>query len=214
MPVPAFAKGRSAILAGVILLAVIAAASGAGIWAVRRGALAALSGPADLAAARERLAAEGLAMPLADPTIVVHKAERRLDLLDGTAVVRSYRVALGGELVGHKLREGDGRTPEGRYRVCTRLERSRFHLFLGLDYPAPEDALGRADITAAESGAIKEAHRSGGVPPWNTALGGAIGIHGGGAGRDWTLGCIALEDCGIEEVFLLTERGTPVLVLP
>lgn len=198
----------------MLVLCGLALASAGTVAAVRGGVFARVGAPADISAARERLRAEGLPMPLPQARIVVRKAERRLDLLDGDRTVRSFRIALGGEPEGHKQREGDGRTPEGTYRICTRLERSRFHLFMGLDYPAPADAAGRTDVTDAERDAIASAHRTGGVPPWGTVLGGAVGIHGGGSHRDWTLGCIAVEDAEIEELFLLTADGTPVTVLP
>lgn len=199
----------------VAFAAVLLVVGGAGsIFALRQGALRTLFPPPDLEATRQQLMAQALRVPLAEPRIEVRKAERRLDLFDGDRLVRSYRVALGGSPIGHKTREGDGRTPEGTYRICTRLERSQFHLFLGLDYPAPSDAEGRADVSASERAAIEAAHRVGTRPPWDTALGGAVGIHGGGSHRDWTRGCLAVEDAEIEEIFLLTTMGAPVLVRP
>lgn len=153
----------------------------------------------------------------ANPRIVILKSQRRLILYDGAAEVRSYKVALGGKPVGDKEREGDRRTPEGTFRVCTRNQRSRFHLFLGLSYPAADDAargLAQRLIDASQHDAIVAADRDRRCPPWNTPLGGEVGIHGHGADRDWTLGCIALANSDIEELWRACPKGTEVEVRP
>ena len=73
------------------------------------------------------------------PRVLVEKARRRLTVYEGDAAVKSYRVALGrGE--GDKLREGDGRTPEGLFYICHHHPQSKYHLSLGLSYPNAEDA--------------------------------------------------------------------------
>ena len=151
------------------------------------------------------------------PSIVVLKRERRLALRLQGRDVWSTRVGLGGSPEGHKRVEGDGRTPEGEYVVCTRNARSRFHLFLGLSYPGAQDAEagardGRIDVRERER--IEKAVSSGHAPPWDTPLGGEVGIHGHGASRDWTLGCIALEDEDVELLWGLCPLGTPVRILP
>jgi len=157
-----------------------------------------------------------LALPVKDPRIVIRKAARELRLYDGAALLKRYRVVLGrGE--GDKEREGDRRTPEGTYYVCTRNDRSRFHKFLGLSYPDPADAergLGASMISRAERDAIVAAHRDKRCPPWKTALGGEVGIHGGGIGRDWTLGCIAMENRDVDELWSVLRLGDPVVIQP
>jgi murein L,D-transpeptidase YafK len=157
-----------------------------------------------------------LALPVKDPRAVIRKRARELWLFDGAALRKRYRVVLGrGE--GDKEREGDRRTPEGMFYVCTRNDQSRFHKFLGLSYPGPSDAargLKAGMITRAEHEAILAAHRERRCPPWKTALGGEVGIHGGGVGRDWTLGCIALENRDVDELWQALPLGTPVLIEP
>jgi murein L,D-transpeptidase YafK len=140
-----------------------------------------------------------------------------LGLYVGGRLAATYRIALGRRAEGHKEREGDGRTPEGHYFVCTRNPRSRFHLFLGISYPNADDAalgLARGAISEAEHRAIVEATAAGRQPPWNTALGGEIGIHGGGVWADWTLGCIATENSAVEELWEVLRIGDPVIVAP
>jgi murein L,D-transpeptidase YafK len=136
--------------------------------------------------------------------IEVRKAERRLLLKREGRVLRTYRVALGFDPVGHKRREGDGRTPEGRYVIDWRNPQSRFHLSLHVSYPGP------GDVAAA---------REAGLDP-----GGDIMIHGqpNGGGwwgwwrqrRDWTAGCVAVSNAEIRELWSLVADGTPIVIHP
>lgn len=165
---------------------------------------------------RDAVDAAGLPWPPPELTIRVEKAARRLTVHSGDRALVTWPVALGGPNAD-KVRQGDRATPEGTFRVVTRNDRSQFHLFLGLSYPNAEDAdRGVADgtITATQAARIREADAAGRVPPWNTALGGAIGIHGGGAGADWTLGCIAVENPQIEELWEVAPMGTKVVIGP
>jgi murein L,D-transpeptidase YafK len=130
--------------------------------------------------------------------IVVNKSRREMLLLSGDSVLRSYRIALGPNPAGHKVHEGDGRTPEGRYVIDWRNPRSRYHLSLHICYP------NKADIERA---------RAAGVAP-----GGDIMIHGqkdghGGEG-DWTQGCIAIANAEMDEVWALVSDGTPIEIYP
>ena len=157
----------------------------------------------------------GVDWPLQDVRLAIDKSERRMELLEGTAVVRSYRVGLGPAPEGDKEREGDMRTPIGELRVVVRNSRSSFHRFLGLSYPdsrAADRGLATGLIDEDEAQAIREADREGRQPPWDTALGGEVGIHGGGSARDWTHGCIAVEDAEIAELWEVVPLGTPVVI--
>lgn len=131
--------------------------------------------------------------------IVVQKSRREMLLLSGDSVVRSYRVALGRDPVGHKRQEGDGRTPEGRYTIDRRNPRSKYHLALHISYPNPAD-LDRARAQAVDPG-------------------GDIMIHGLKPGvdhpaADWTQGCIAVTNAEMDEIWGLVADGTPVEILP
>jgi lipoprotein-anchoring transpeptidase ErfK/SrfK len=156
-----------------------------------------------------------LKLPLADPKVVVSKSKRQLQLYAGGEVVRTYRIALGANPVEDKVREGDGATPEGDFYVCVKNARSNFYLSLGLSYPNAEDAeRGLRDklITRAERAAIVRAIQNKRRPPWDTALGGEIFIHGGGTNGDWTRGCVALSNEDIRELFDALPLGTPVRI--
>ena len=129
--------------------------------------------------------------------IRVDKSERRMELLRDDKVIRTYRILLGDAPIGHKRQQGDERTPEGRYSITFRNDKSRFHLSLRISYPNDAD---RAQAQAR------------GVDP-----GGDIMIHGKtppGYSRDWTDGCIALTDQQIEEVWRLVPVGTPIIISP
>lgn len=120
-------------------------------------------------------------------------------LLAGESVVRSYRVALGRDPTGHKEREGDGRTPEGRYTIDGRNPKSKYHLALHVSYPNAVD--------------VERARASGDDP------GGDIMIHGLKPGAahpesDWTQGCIAVTDAEMDEIWELVADGTPVEIHP
>jgi murein L,D-transpeptidase YafK len=136
--------------------------------------------------------------------VLVEKAAGRLTLLSKGQVIKTYKVALGGNTVGPKEREGDGKTPEGIYTIDSRNKRSGYHLSLHVSYPNDKDRKRAKEL---------------GVSP-----GGDIMIHGikngfGWVGRfhawfNWTRGCIAVTDKEIEEIDKLAPNGTVVEIRP
>jgi murein L,D-transpeptidase YafK len=142
-------------------------------------------------------------LPLADE-IVVHKAARRLELLHRGEVLRSYRIALGLVPTGHKERQGDFRTPEGRYRLARRNPRSDYFLSIQISYPDATD---------------QRRARGNGWDP-----GGDIMIHGMPnaprkelayySSQDWTDGCIAVSNADMVEIWLLTRDDLPIEIRP
>jgi murein L,D-transpeptidase YafK len=161
------------------------------------------------------LTQEPLKLPLAKPRVVIFKKERQLLLYDGDRLVREYRVGLGFNPMEDKLREGDGATPEGEFYIYTKNNKSSYYLSLGLSYPNSEDAkrgLHDGLITKTQYHQILEAIRHKGAPLQNTPLGGQIYIHGEGSGRDWTLGCIALDNKDMKELFQAVPQGNSVTI--
>ena len=151
------------------------------------------------------------------PRIVVYKKERKLELYSDKTLVRSYRVGLGFNPVADKQREGDGATPEGDFYVFVKNNKSAYYLSLGVSYPNVEDAKrGLRDglITQQQYEAIVDAQQRKVAPPQYTKLGGLIYIHGNGAKSDWTLGCVALENEDMKELFDSVAVGTPVTIKP
>lgn len=145
--------------------------------------------------------------------ILIEKNIRRLSLLDekGQALL-ICPIALGFCPRGPKEREGDGKTPEGDYFICLKKQ-GKYGPSLGVSYPNEEDAL-RAGADEALLFCIRERAAQQKRPPWGSALGGEIYIHGGGAEGDWTAGCIALQDADAEALYACVPLGTPVRINP
>jgi hypothetical protein len=153
--------------------------------------------------------------------LLVDKQARTLSLYSGRDAVKTYPIALGTDPVRDKEREGDGRTPEGDFVITEALDRDLAPKYgarsLLLSYPTAKDAargLRQKLCDREQAEAIVAAARAGRTPPQGTPLGGSIRIHGGGVGRDWTLGCIALRDADVEELYRYVGAGTRVRVLP
>lgn len=130
--------------------------------------------------------------------IEVHKADRKMYLLSGTQVLKTYDIHLGGTPIGPKHFEGDGKTPEGAYVITHRNARSQFHLSLGISYPNDIDRYYAA--------------------AYGKEPGGDIFIHGervrGSSRGDWTVGCIAVTNREIEEIYAMVNPGTVISIYP
>ena len=130
--------------------------------------------------------------------IQVIKSQRRLDLLGGGSVLKSYDVRLGNQPVGAKRFEGDGRTPEGQYIIDRRIPNSSFYLSLGVNYPSRSD--------------LAYARRHGKSPGGNICLHGQPNGHKGVKADDWTIGCVALANDDMEEIYKYVPIGTQIRI--
>lgn len=160
--------------------------------------------------------------------LVIWKSQYTVTLYKGETPVKTYRAVYGkGYQDGDKQRMGDRRTPEGEFYICTMNHSKRFYKFMGLSYPGMKHAdfgLQNGLISPAEYSSIRGAIEGRMTPPWETRLGGAVGIHGrtldaGNAhgqyvGTNWTDGCIALDNADIDEIYDVVSLGTPVTILP
>ena len=136
--------------------------------------------------------------------VLIEKEARRLTLLSKGEVIKTYKIALGGNPVGPKERQGDHKTPEGTYTIDARNGNSGFHLSLHISYPNEQDKKRAQEL---------------GVSP-----GGDIMIHGikngysevgaSHAGVDWTEGCIAVTNQEMEEIYRFVPIGTIVEITP
>ena len=136
--------------------------------------------------------------------VVIEKAARRMTLFDRGRAVKTYVISLGSNPVGAKTRQGDGKTPEGIYKVDSRNPNSRYHLALHVSYPNAID-LARARRLHVSPGGDIMIH---GVPNRWRLLGGVI------RRTDWTDGCIAVSDAEIEEIWKAVPNGTVVEIRP
>jgi murein L,D-transpeptidase YafK len=146
---------------------------------------------------------ERYATPKADK-IVIYKSQRRMELLRGTVVVRSYHVALGHHPFGPKVEAGDGRTPEGAYYIDRRNIASDYHLALHISYPQANDIARAAARGAEPGGAIMIHGQPNDLTPAERKL----------LSTDWTAGCIALTNPEIDEVWRLVDDGVTVEIEP
>jgi murein L,D-transpeptidase YafK len=136
--------------------------------------------------------------------ILVEKSARRLTLFLGEERLKIYPMVLGWNPVGHKEKEGDGRTPEGFYTISGRNPQSKFHLSLRISYPSPEDVRRAAEAGVRPGGDIM-IH---GLPNGMGLLGRTM------QGNDWTAGCVAVTNDEIEEIWRVVADGTPVEIRP
>jgi murein L,D-transpeptidase YafK len=151
-----------------------------------------------------RSAAQTNTTPLHADRVVVLKKERTLQLVNHGKVVKTYKIALGGDPVGPKTRQGDHKTPEGTYVLDFRNAHSQFHKAIHISYPSERD---------------HAAARAKGISP-----GGDVFVHGlpngfgyvGAAHRlkDWTDGCVAVTNEEIDEIWKSVADGTPIEIRP
>ncbi len=136
--------------------------------------------------------------------VVVIKSKRVLILMKDGEIFKTYRICLGRQPEGHKIKAGDRRTPEGRYILDSRNPKSKYYLAIHISYPNESDIL--------------NAQKNGASP------GGGIMIHGmpngfakagqKGGSVDWTDGCIAVSDSEMEEIWQFVPDGTPIEIKP
>jgi len=139
--------------------------------------------------------------------VVVHKGARQLELLKDGEVIRRYRIALGGAPVGHKFREGDERTPEGDYLLDWRNPDSNFYKSIHISYPSRGDRLASRELGHKNPGGMIMLH---GLPNYVQSE----RVRQEYAARDWTNGCIAVQNHEMDEIWTLVPDGTPIRILP
>jgi murein L,D-transpeptidase YafK len=138
--------------------------------------------------------------------IVVTKSNRLMTLLDKDGnTVRTYRVSLGKNPRGSKIREGDGKTPEGRYMIEGRNPNSSYFLSLRISYPSPQDRQ-RANKMSVSPGGEIFIH---GLPNGKEWMKWKYNAY-----RDWTNGCIAVSNKEMLEIWNLVPNGAEITILP
>lgn len=143
----------------------------------------------------------------AEPAVTlvrVLKTDHKLQLLSGENLVHEFHVVFGANPKGHKMQEGDERTPEGSYILDYKKTNSAFYRAIHISYPNAKD------IASAKTRGVKP--------------GGDIMIHGQKNGLgwlsfisqrfNWTNGCVALPNKDMDIVWALVKEGTPIEILP
>lgn len=144
-----------------------------------------------------------LRMEAADK-ILIEKQARRLTLLAKDEVIKTYKIALGGNPVGPKERQGDNKTPEGAYIIDSRNGNSGFHLSLHISYPNAQDKKRARELGVSPGGNIMIHGIKNGFAPVGA-------LH---AETDWTEGCIAVTNQEMEEIYKYVPNGTIVEIIP
>jgi hypothetical protein len=140
-----------------------------------------------------------VAYPPRGVVLLALKEEKKLELWasdgGGYRFIRNYDIQAASGKAGPKLRQGDRQVPEGVYRVVGLNPNSNYHLSMKLDYPNGFDLL--------------HADEEGRYDP-----GGDIFIHG----RAASIGCLAMGDETIEELFVLAaevgKENVKVVIAP
>ncbi|WP_442767948.1 L,D-transpeptidase family protein [Acinetobacter bohemicus] len=141
--------------------------------------------------------------------IHVYKSQRYLVLQHQNKIIRRYPIRLGFSPIGHKVQEGDGKTPEGRYVIDWRNRQSSFYKSLHVSYPNAKDHQNAQQL--------------------GVSTGGDIMIHGSATTKqvkalpnlmryfpqkDWTWGCIAVRNIDIDEIWQLVNNSTVIEIHP
>lgn len=141
-------------------------------------------------------------------TIEVFKQQRQLKLKHHDQIIRSYPFRLGFNPIGHKQFEGDGKTPEGTYTIDWRNPQSAYYKSLHISYPNPND-LAYAEQRQKSAGGDVMIH--GTVPTPATAFPASSTYM---PRKDWTLGCIAVTNADMDEIWQLVKNGTQIIIHP
>ena len=147
----------------------------------------------------------------------IYKQNRILEFWANNHLVKTFPIGIGKEEFGHKLFEGDMKTPEGEYQVCVKNPKSKFYLSLGLNYPNKSDAEKAYEEQRIDESTYKRictAHDKDERIPWDTPIGGHIYIHGELEKQTWSEGCIRLYKDDITFLFNELDVGTKVVIYP
>jgi hypothetical protein len=189
-----------------------------GLLAIVFAALTAVTGYAQESSGPGANLKTGNAASVNGVSIYVSKRLKTLSLKQNGTLIGEYPVSIGASSSdGNKKVEGDMRTPSGQFYVCTRNDKSVAYLALGLSYPGIEDAnRGFKDgiITQEQRDEIINANLNGQQPPWETALGGAIMIHGCRVADGTTHGCVAVDNEVMDVLWSYCNLGVPVTIGP
>lgn len=135
--------------------------------------------------------------------IVVYKSKKTMYIYKQGKVIQEYKISLGKNgLRGHKIAQGDYKTPEGRYCIVSKKCDPRLYRSMLISYPDVQD-IARAKSKGVKPGGYVTIH---GQPKWNA--------NGGGdkytLQHDWTEGCIAVPNKAIDFLWSSVAPGVKI----
>jgi len=144
-----------------------------------------------------------------DLTLLIDKSDYKLTVLKDSFIIKEYPVVFGGNPTDDKLRQGDQCTPEGAFKMVSKYPHKNWSKFIWINYPTP-DSWNKHHAAKANK-----------TIPNSSEIGGEIGIHGVPHGCDylidnrqnWTLGCIALKNTDIEELYPFILETTMIRIV-
>lgn len=142
--------------------------------------------------------------------ILVSKSLRRLVLFANDVPLKAYNINLGFTPVGHKVQEGDGKTPEGQYEIEFKNWNSQFHRSLRVSYPNARDKARARALEVSPGGNIMihgehyDEDKRAAIREW-------IAVHGK---SDWTHGCLAVRNGEIDEIYQYVGLKTFIEICP
>lgn len=136
--------------------------------------------------------------------VLVDKSTNKMYLFQRSEVLKAYDVGFGQNPIGHKVQEGDSRTPEGRYMLTFKNPQSKFYKSIRINYPNQQD-IDNALALGVKPGGDIVIH---GMPN-------EVGNYNGPISpKNWTMGCIAVRNHEMDEIWRLIEPNTPIEIRP
>ena len=163
--------------------------------------------------------------------LIAIKNKYEMLVYTGGKLHKKYEIALSQDPIGHKVRQGDNRLPEGEYRIIQKSKgpfSGKWAEYYGpawmrINYPNNYDAENgyqKGLITKKERKSIIKANNTGKFPPKTTKLGGGIGIHGwicdwiADGTQNLTWGCISMHNNDLLELYKKMPLNTKIIILP
>jgi murein L,D-transpeptidase YafK len=136
--------------------------------------------------------------------IIVHKKERMMYLYKDQELIQEIPISLGKNPLGHKVKQGDCRTPEGEYFIRKKICSPKYYRSLSISYPRPIDSQ-KAKEKGVKAGGDITIHAQ---PKWNDN--GKSDDYT--LSKDWTKGCMAVSNSIMKELWYVVAEGIPITI--
>jgi murein L,D-transpeptidase YafK len=142
--------------------------------------------------------------------IIIKKSDYELKVFDDEGWYATYPIVFGSKDLSDKMRQGDKKTPNGKFKIILKKLHPKWGPELLLDYPNEESFQ-----------KFRERKQKGLVPK-NASIGDGIAIHATRPEEEWTIdnfynwtdGCISVKYTEMKDLFSYIPIGTEVTILP
>lgn len=140
--------------------------------------------------------------------IIISKRDYELKVYDDEGWYATYPIVFGSKDLSDKMREGDRRTPTGKFKIVLKKIHPKWGPEMLLDYPNPDSYKKFNDRKAR------------GLVPANARIGDGIAIHATRPQEEWTVdnfynwtdGCVSVKYTEMKDLFSYIPVGTPVTI--